>query len=115
MSATCFDLPPSSARRRDDAPDHKVSGWRDKRLTYAEMDARIGDGRRHSSAGLWLPPQARFSSRATRSGGTIRVCICATATSTWSADARRLLRAVAPFNVNYRYVEEEPLYPLRRR
>lgn len=93
-------------------PDHEVLVWRDKRFTYAQLAARV-DGvtnflvsqgsARAPSAPIWLT---------TNPGRTTSGCTCAAATVS-GVDDRRLPGPRRPFNVSYRYVEEELLYLLR--
>ena len=94
-------------------PDQEVLVWRDRRVTYAEMDARAD---RPRAPARRARPRARTSSAtswpATSPARTTSASTCTTATSTsrrWSA---RFRARVAPFNVNYRYVEEELVYLL---
>ena len=94
-------------------PDQEVLVWRDRRLTYADVDARA-DGLAHYLVehGPRLPHRARPSSPATSPVRTTSASTCATATSTSRRMVGGYRARVAPFNVNYRYVEEELLYLL---
>ena len=93
-------------------PDQEVLVWRERRLTYAEMDRRV-DGLAHYLVERGLgchTPRAELAGhesgqdhlgRYLRNGNEYLECMVA------GYRAR-----VAPFNVNFRYVEEELRYLL---
>ena len=96
-------------------PDQEVMVWRDRRLTYAEMDARV-DGLAHFlvAAGLGC-----HTERTPQSGllghesGQDHVGIYLRNGNEYLETMVAGYRArVAPFNVNYRYVADELAYLL---
>ena len=93
-------------------PDQEVLVWRDRRLTYAEMDRRV-DGLAHHlvERGLgWHTPRAELAGH---ESGQDHVGLYLRNGNEYLEGMVAGYRArVAPFNVNFRYVEEELLYLL---
>ena len=112
MSATCFDLSTVFRTVAQTVGDHKVLVWRDKRLTYAQMDARI-DGIAHYLAGRGLGCHTeRDKLQGHQSGQDHMGLYLRNGNEYLEAMVAGYRARVAPFNVNYRYVEEELLYLL---
>jgi fatty-acyl-CoA synthase len=94
------------------APDQKVLVWRDRRLTYREMNARI-DGIAHYLATQSLGCHTERDQLAGHESGQDHVGLYLRNGNEYLEAMVAGYRArVAPFNVNYRYVEEELLYLL---
>lgn len=93
-------------------PDHTFLVWRDRRLTYAEMDARV-DGVAHffTSAGLGCHTE-RDQLRGHESGQDHLGIYLRNGNEYLEAMIGSYRARVAPFNVNYRYVGEELVYLL---
>jgi len=93
-------------------PDQKIFVWRDRRFTYAEMDARI-DGVAHYlvSRGLGCHTE-RDELEGHQSGQDHIGLYLRNGNEYLEAMVAGYRARVAPFNVNYRYVEEELLYLL---
>lgn len=93
-------------------PDQEVLVWRDRRLTYAAMDARI-DGVAHYLAGAGL---GRTTARADLAGheiGQDTVGLYLRNGNEYPEAMVAAYRAGAiAFNINYMYVEEELVYLL---
>ena len=93
-------------------PDKPVLIWRDKRLTYADMDARI-DGVAHYLVEQGLGCRIERDELAGHQSGQDHVGLYLRNGNEYLEAMVAGYRArVAPFNVNYRYVEEELLYLL---
>jgi fatty-acyl-CoA synthase len=111
-SDATFDLSTVFRTVAETIPDSKVLVWRDLRLTYAQMDARI-DGIAHYLVSRGLGCHTERSELAGHQSGQDHVGL-------YMRNGNQYLEAmvagyrarVAPFNVNYRYVEEELLYLL---
>ena len=112
MSATSFDLSTVFRTVAETVPDKKVLVWRDKRLTYAQMDARI-DGIAHYlvSRGLGCRIE-RDQLQGHQSGQDHMGLYLRNGNEYLEAMVAGYRARVAPFNVNYRYVEEELIYLL---
>ena len=112
MSATNFDLSTVFGTVARTVPDHKVMVWRGKRLTYAQMDARI-DGVAHYllSRGLGCHTE-RDRLQGHQSGQDHMGLYLRNGNEYLEAMVAGYRARVAPFNVNFRYVEEELLYLL---
>ncbi len=112
MSATSFDLSTVFRTVAETVPDKQVLVWRDKRLTYAQMDARI-DGIAHYlvSRGLGCHTE-RDQLQGHQSGQDHMGLYLRNGNEYLEAMVAGYRARVAPFNVNYRYVEEELLYLL---
>ena len=111
-SDATFDLSTVFRTVAETIPDGTVLVWRDLRLTYAQMDARI-DGIAHYLVSRGLGCHTERSELAGHQSGQDHVGL-------YMRNGNQYLEAmvagyrarVAPFNVNYRYVEEELLYLL---
>ena len=111
-SDATFDLSTVFRTVAETIPDGKVLVWRDLRLTYGQMDSRI-DGIAHYLVSRGLGCHTERSELAGHQSGQDHVGL-------YMRNGNQYLEAmvagyrarVAPFNVNYRYVEEELLYLL---
>ena len=93
-------------------PDHRVLIWRDRELTYAQMDARI-DGIAHYLTSQGLGCHTERDQLQPHQSGQDHVGLYLRNGNEYLEAMTAGYRArVAPFNVNYRYVEEELLYLL---
>ena len=93
-------------------PDQTVLIWRDLRLTYAQMDARI-DGVAHYLVSRGLGCHIERDRLAGHQSGQDHVGLYMRNGNEYLEAMVAGYRArVAPFNVNFRYVEEELLYLL---
>ena len=107
-----FDLSTVFRTVAETLPDQKVFIWRDRRLTYAQMDARI-DGVAHYLAAHGLGCHAERDTLAGHQSGQDHVGLYLRNGNEYLEAMVAGYRArVAPFNINYRYVEEELLYLL---
>ena len=111
-SAVSFDLSSVFHTVATTLPDHRVLLWRDLELTYAQMDARI-DGVAHylTSQGLGCHTE-REHLQPHQSGQDHIGLYLRNGNEYLEAMTAGYRARVAPFNVNYRYVEEELLYLL---
>lgn len=93
-------------------PDNTFLVWRDRRLTYADMDARV-DGVAHflTSSGLGCHTE-RERLRGHESGQDHLGIYLRNGNEYLEAMIGSYRARVAPFNVNYRYVGEELVYLL---
>lgn len=111
MSAS-FDLSTVYRTVAETIPDQKVWIWRDRRLTYAQMDARI-DGVAHYLVEQGLGCHTERDQLAGHESGQDHIGLYVRNGNEYFEGMVAGYRArVAPFNVNYRYVEEELLYLL---
>lgn len=111
-SAAGFDLSTVFRTVASTVPDKKVLIWRDRRLTYAEMDARI-DGIAHYLTGRGLGCHTERDQLANHQSGQDHMGLYLRNGNEYLEAMVAGYRArVAPFNVNFRYVEEELLYLL---
>ncbi len=93
-------------------PDQEVLVWRDRRFTYAEANARI-DGIAHFLAEQGLGTNTERRHLSGHESGQDHLGIYLRNGNEWLETLVGAWRArVAPYNVNYRYVEEELLYLL---
>ncbi len=93
-------------------PDQEVLVWRDRRLTYAEANDRI-DGVAHFLVEQGLGTRTERPHLAGHESGQDHLGIYLRNGNEWIETLVGAWRArVAPYNVNYRYVEEELLYLL---
>ena len=112
MGDVRFNLSDVFATVAKAVPDQTFLVWRDRRLTYADVDARV-DGFAHylASAGSAATPSATRS--AGHESGQDHLGIYLRNGNEYLEAMIGGYRArVAPFNVNYRYVEEELVYLL---
>lgn len=111
-SDATFDLSTVFRTVAETIPDSTVMIWRDLRLTYRQMDARI-DGIAHYLVSRGLGCHTERDQLEGHQSGQDHVGL-------YMRNGNQYLEAmvagyrarVAPFNVNYRYVEEELLYLL---
>jgi acyl-CoA synthetase (AMP-forming)/AMP-acid ligase II len=93
-------------------PDQEVLVWRDRRLTYAELDTRAS-GLAHLLASRDLGSHVAREELAGHESGQDHLGIYLHNGNEYIEAMIGSFRArVAPFNVNYRYVEEELVYLL---
>ena len=93
-------------------PDQQALIWRDRRLTYAQINARI-DGVAHYLAAQGLGCHTERADLANHQSGQDHMGLYLRNGNEYLEAMVAGYRArVAPFNVNYRYVEEELLYLL---
>lgn len=112
MSDATFDLSTVFHTVSTALPDQTVLIWRDLRLTYAQMDARI-DGVAHYLASRGLGCHTERGQLQGHESGQDHVGLYLRNGNEYLEAMVAGYRArVAPFNVNYRYVEEELLYLL---
>ncbi len=111
-SDVSFDLSTVFRTAAHTIPDHEVLIWRDRRLSYAVMDARI-DGVAHYLVAQGLGCHTERDELAGHQSGQDHVGLYLRNGNEYLEAMIGGYRArVAPFNVNYRYVEEELLYLL---
>ncbi len=93
-------------------PDQEALIWRDRRVTYAELNTRA-TGLAHALVGLGLGCHVERDQLAGHQSGQDHLGIYLLNGNEYVETMIGAFRArVAPFNVNYRYVEEELLYLL---
>ena len=96
----------------DAIPDNELLVWRDRRFTYAQATARI-DGVAHYLASVGLGCHTERDELAGHESGQDHLGLYLRNGNEYLEGMIGAYRArVAPFNVNYRYVEEELLYLL---
>jgi len=111
-NAVSFDLSTVFRTVAEAIPDNEVLIWRDRRLTYAQMDARI-DGVAHYLVSRGLGCHIERDRLAGHQSGQDHVGLYMRNGNEYLEAMVAGYRArVAPFNVNFRYVEEELLYLL---
>ena len=111
-NAVSFDLSTVFRTVAEAIPDNEVMIWRDLRLTYAQMDARI-DGIAHYLVSRGLGCHIERDRLAGHQSGQDHVGLYMRNGNEYLEAMVAGYRArVAPFNVNFRYVEEELLYLL---
>ena len=107
-----FDLSTIFRTVAQTIPDKQVLVWRDRRLTYAAADARI-DGVAHYLNSRGLGCHTERDQLANHESGQDHVGLYLRNGNEYLEAMVAGYRArVAPFNVNFRYVEEELLYLL---
>src|SRR3954447_9058622 len=112
MAETLFDLSTVFRTVAETVPDQEVLVWRDRRLTYREMDRRI-DGLAHWFAGLGLGSHVPRSQLAGHDSGQDHVGLYLRNGNEYPEAWLGAFRARAiGFNVNYQYVEEELVHLL---
>ncbi|PND54797.1 acyl-CoA synthetase [Mycobacterium sp. ENV421] len=111
-SAVSFDLSSVFHTVAETLPDHEALIWRGQRLTYAQLDARI-DGVAHYLTAQGLGCHTERDQLAPHESGQDHIGLYLRNGNQYLEAMVAGYRArVAPFNVNYRYVEEELLYLL---
>ncbi|AKK25447.1 acyl-CoA synthetase [Mycobacterium sp. EPa45] len=111
-SDVSFDLSSVFRTVAQTLPDHEALIWRDQRLTYAQLDARI-DGVAHYLVMQGLGCHTERDQLAPHESGQDHIGLYLRNGNQYLEAMVAGYRArVAPFNVNYRYVEEELLYLL---
>ncbi|WP_396924819.1 acyl-CoA synthetase [Mycolicibacterium sp.] len=107
-----FDLSSVFRTVAQTLPDNEALIWRGQRLTYAQLDARI-DGVAHYLVEQGLGCHTERDQLAPHQSGQDHVGLYLRNGNQYIEAMIAGYRArVAPFNVNYRYVEEELLYLL---
>jgi fatty-acyl-CoA synthase len=93
-------------------PQHRALFWRDREWTYAEMDARV-DGVAHYLASLELGCHTERDRLQGHESGQDHIGLYLRNGNQYLESMIGAYRArVAPFNVNYRYVDAELVYLL---
>jgi 3-oxocholest-4-en-26-oate---CoA ligase len=111
-SAASFNLSTVFSTVATAIPDQPFLVWRDKRLSYAQVDARI-DGVAHYLASAGLGCHTERDDLAGHESGQDHFGLYLRNGNEYLEAMIAGYRArVAPFNVSYRYVEEELLYLL---
>ncbi|NTY61567.1 acyl-CoA synthetase [Mycolicibacterium sphagni] len=111
-SDVSFDLSSVFRTVAQTLPDREALIWRDQRWTYAQLDARI-DGVAHYLASQGLGCHVERDQLAPHESGQDHLGLYLRNGNQYLEAMVAGYRArVAPFNVNYRYVEEELLYLL---
>ncbi|MGY4708317.1 acyl-CoA synthetase [Mycolicibacterium sp. CBM1] len=111
-SAVSFNLSSVFRTVATTLPDHRVLIWRDRELSYAQMDARI-DGIAHYLAAHGLGCHTERDQLQPHQSGQDHLGLYLRNGNEYLEAMVAGYRArVAPFNVNYRYVAEELLYLL---
>lgn len=111
-SDVSFDLSSVFRTVAETLPDHEALIWRGQRLTYAQLDARI-DGVAHYLVEQGLGCHTERAQLAPHESGQDHLGLYLRNGNQYLEAMVAGYRArVAPFNVNYRYVEEELLYLL---
>ncbi|AQA03393.1 acyl-CoA synthetase [Mycobacterium sp. MS1601] len=112
MSGASFDLSSVFSTVATAIPDNTALVWRDLRLTYAQLDARI-DGVAHYLASAGLGCHTERDQLDGHESGQDHIGLYLRNGNQYLETMVAAYRArVAPFNVSYRYVEEELLYLL---
>jgi fatty-acyl-CoA synthase len=113
MSDVKFDLSTVFSTVAKAVPDQTFLVWRDRRLSYAEFDARV-DGFAHYLVSAGLGTHTERDGLAGHESGQDHLGIYLRNGNEYLESMIGSYRArVAPFNVSYRYVEEELLYLLK--
>ena len=93
-------------------PEHRVLVWRGREWTYAEMDTRV-DGVAHYLASLGLGCHTERDRLQGHESGQDHIGLYLRNGNQYLESMIGAYRArVAPFNVNYRYVDAELVYLL---
>jgi acyl-CoA synthetase (AMP-forming)/AMP-acid ligase II len=112
MGDSGFNLSTVFATLAKTLPDHRPVIWRGREWTYAEMDARV-DGVAHYLTSLGLGCHAERDRLQGHESGQDHVGLYLRNGNQYLESMIGAYRArVAPFNVNYRYVEAELVYLL---
>jgi len=112
MSNVAFDLSSVFSTVAAAIPDHTALVWRDLRLTYAQLDERV-DGVAHYLNSVGLGCHTERDDLAGHASGQDHIGLYLRNGNEYLETMIAAYRArVAPFNVSYRYVEEELFYLL---
>jgi acyl-CoA synthetase (AMP-forming)/AMP-acid ligase II len=112
MDSTGFNLSTVFGTLARALPDHRALIWRDRQWTYSETDARV-DGVAHYLASLGLGCHTERDQLQGHESGQDHVGLYLRNGNQYLEAMIGAYRArVAPFNVNYRYVEAELVYLL---
>jgi len=112
VQETLFDLATVFATVADAVPDQEVLVWRDRRLTYQDMDRRI-DGLAHWFVDRGLGSHTPRAELAGHESGQDHVGLYLRNGNEYPEAWLGALRARAiGFNINYQYVEEELVHLL---
>jgi fatty-acyl-CoA synthase len=112
MDDSGFNLSTVFATLAKTLADHRVLIWRDREWTYAQMDARV-DGVAHYLASVGLGCHTERERLPGHESGQDHVGLYLRNGNEYLESMIGAYRArVAPFNVNYRYVEAELVYLL---
>jgi fatty-acyl-CoA synthase len=112
MSSAVFDLSTVFSTVASAIPEHTALLWRDKRLSYAELEARV-NGVAHYLASVGLGCHTERDELPGHESGQDHIGLYLRNGNEYLEAMIAAYRArVAPFNVSYRYVEEELLYLL---
>ncbi len=110
--AVSFDLSTVFQAIARAIPDHTFLTWRDRNFTYAQADHRI-DGVAHYLASAGLGCHTERADLAGHASGQDHIGLYLRNGNEYPEAMIAAYRArVAPFNVSYRYVEEELVYLL---
>ena len=108
-----FNLSTVFATVAEAIPDHTVLLWRGRRITYAELNARV-DGVSHYLVDSGLGCHVERANLLGHESGQDHLGIYLRNGNQYLESMIASYRArVAPFNVNYRYVGDELKYLLR--
>ncbi|WP_197382553.1 acyl-CoA synthetase [Mycolicibacterium mengxianglii] len=112
MSSDTFDLSTVFATVAAAIPEHTALMWRDLRLTYRELNSRV-DGVANHLASVGLGCHTERAALAGHESGQDHLGLYLRNGNEYLESMVAAYRArVAPFNVSYRYVEEELVYLL---
>ena len=110
--AVSFNLSSVFQAVADAIPEHELLVWRDRRFTYAQTAARV-DGIAHYLAAAGLGCHTERDALAGHESGQDHIGLYLRNGNEYLEAMIAAYRArVAPFNVSYRYVEEELVYLL---
>ena len=112
MDDSGFNLSTVFATLAEALPDHRVLIWRGREWTYAQLDARV-DGVAHYLASVGLGCHTERDRLQGHESGQDHIGLYLRNGNEYLESMIGAYRArVAPFNVNYRYVEAELVYLL---
>ncbi len=112
MDDSGFNLSTVFATLAETLPDHRVLIWRGREWTYAQLDTRV-DGVAHYLASVGLGCHAERDRLQGHESGQDHIGLYLRNGNEYLESMIGAYRArVAPFNVNYRYVEAELAYLL---
>ncbi|BBY85500.1 acyl-CoA synthetase [Mycolicibacterium tokaiense] len=112
MTGVSFDLSSVFSTVANTIPEHTALVWRDLRLSYAQINARI-DGVAHYLTSVGLGCHTERDRLAGHESGQDHIGLYLRNGNQYLETMVAAYRArVAPFNVSYRYVEDELIYLL---